>query len=61
MTNDLFTRIKEDKGPLGNWADKAEGYFVFPKLEGPISNRMVFNGEQYTPKQKYVLLVYILS
>ena len=46
MTNDLFTRIKEDKGPLGNWADKAEGYFVFPKLEGPISNRMVFNGKK---------------
>ena len=46
MTNDLFTRIKEDKGPLGNWADKAEGYYVFPKLEGPISNRMVFNGKK---------------
>ena len=46
MTNDLFTRIKEDKGPLGNWADKAEGYYVFPKLEGPISNRMIFNGKK---------------
>jgi len=46
MTNDLFTRIKEDKGPLGNWADKVEGYYVFPKLEGPISNRMVFIGKK---------------
>lgn len=46
MTNDLFNRIKNDKGPLGNWADIAEGYYVFPKLEGPISNRMSFNGKK---------------
>jgi len=46
MTNDLFDRIKADKGPLGNWADKAEGYYVFPKLEGPISNRMKFQGKE---------------
>jgi len=46
MTKDLFERIREDKGPLGNWADKAEGYYVFPKLEGPISNRMSFNGKK---------------
>ncbi|MDG1527878.1 MAG: pyridoxal phosphate-dependent aminotransferase family protein [Polaribacter sp.] len=46
MTKDLFERIKEDKGPLGKWADKAEGYYVFPKLEGPISNRMSFNGKK---------------
>ena len=46
MANDLFDRIREDKGPLGNWADKAEGYYVFPKLEGPISNRMSFNGRK---------------
>ncbi|MCK5815942.1 MAG: aminotransferase class I/II-fold pyridoxal phosphate-dependent enzyme [Flavobacteriaceae bacterium] len=43
---DLFERIIEDKGPLGNWAKQAEGYFVFPKLEGPISNRMFFNGKK---------------
>jgi glycine C-acetyltransferase len=43
---DLFERIYDDKGPLGNWADKAEGYYVFPKLEGPISNRMEFNGKR---------------
>lgn len=46
MVTDLFDRIKGDKGPLGNWADKAEGYYVFPKLEGPISNRMMFNGKR---------------
>lgn len=43
---DLFERIIKDKGPLGKWAKQAEGYFVFPKLEGPISNRMIFNGKK---------------
>ena len=43
---DLFDRIKNDKGPLGKWAKQAEGYFVFPKLEGNISNRMIFNGKK---------------
>lgn len=42
---DLFDRIIENKGPLGKWASQAEGYFVFPKLEGPISNRMKFHGK----------------
>ena len=43
---DLFNRIYENKGPLGKWASQAEGYFVFPKLEGPISNRMKFKGKE---------------
>ena len=43
---DLFQRIVKNKGPLGKWASIAEGYFVFPKLEGPISNRMKFNGKE---------------
>jgi glycine C-acetyltransferase len=43
---DLFERIVKDKGPLGKWAEQAEGYYVFPKLEGPISNRMIFNGKE---------------
>lgn len=43
---DLFDKIYKDKGPLGKWAEVAEGYFVFPKLEGPISNRMKFNGKE---------------
>ena len=42
---DLFDKIYKDKGPLGKWAEQAEGYFVFPKLEGPISNRMKFRGK----------------
>ena len=43
---DLFQRIIKNKGPLGKWASIAEGYFVFPKLDGPISNRMGFNGKE---------------
>jgi len=43
---DLFARIRENKGPLGKWASQAEGYFVFPKLEGAISNRMKFQGKE---------------
>lgn len=42
---DLFEKIYKDKGPLGKWAAQAEGYFVFPKLEGEISNRMKFQGK----------------
>ena len=42
---DLFEKIYKDKGPLGKWASQAEGYFVFPKLEGHISNRMKFQGK----------------
>ncbi len=42
---DLFDKIYKDKGPLGKWASHAEGYFVFPKLEGQIANRMQFQGK----------------
>jgi glycine C-acetyltransferase len=44
--NDLFDKIVSNKGPLGQYAKVAEGYFAFPKLEGPISNRMNFNGKK---------------
>ena len=43
---DLFERIVKDKGPLGKWAKQAEGYYVFPKLEGEISNKMIFNNKE---------------
>lgn len=43
---DLFEKIIADKGPLGKWASQAEGYFIFPKLEGPLSNRMTFKGKE---------------
>ncbi len=46
MTTDLFAKIRENKGPLGKWASVAEGYFAFPKLEGPIGNHMKFQGKE---------------
>ena len=46
MMKDLFDKIYKSKGPLGKWAEVAEGYFVFPKLEGPISNHMKFQGKE---------------
>ena len=32
-------------GPLGQFADAGYGYYFFPKLEGEISNRMKFRGQ----------------
>ena len=45
MVKDLFERIENNKGPLGKWASQAEGYFVFPKLEGELGPRMRFHGK----------------
>lgn len=45
MVKDLFERIHENKGPLGKWASQAEGYYVFPKLEGELGPRMKFHGK----------------
>ncbi len=43
---DIFDRIKKDMGPLGRYAQVAEGYYIFPKLEGELSNRMTFKGKE---------------
>lgn len=43
---DIFDRIQQNPGPLGQFADYAEGYFIFPKLEGPIGPRMKFQGKE---------------
>jgi len=43
---DIIDRISQNKGPLGQYADVAEGYYIFPKLEGPLNNRMTFNNEE---------------
>lgn len=45
MVKDLFDRIQKNKGPLGKWASQAEGYYVFPKLEGKLGPRMKFQGK----------------
>ena len=46
MVKDLFERIQNNKGPLGKWASQAEGYYVFPKLEGELGPRMQFHGRE---------------
>src|ERR1041385_6016599 len=43
---DLFDKIRENRGPLGMHAKESHGYFTFPKLEGDISNKMVFRGKE---------------
>ncbi len=43
---DLFDKFQRDQGPLGKWRASTEGYFVFPKLEGELSNRMIFRGKE---------------
>jgi len=43
---DIFDKIRQNRGPLGQHSKEAHGYFTFPKLEGPISNKMVFRGKE---------------
>ena len=44
---DIFDRIAQDEGgPLGQYRQRAHGYFMFPKLEGEINPYMTFNGKK---------------
>ncbi len=43
---DLFDKCEVNLGPIGQYAKQAEGYYVFPKLEGELSNRMMFMGKE---------------
>lgn len=43
---DIFDRLKAAKGPLEQYQQKADGYFMFPELEGEIEPRMRFNGKE---------------
>ncbi|MCC6459060.1 MAG: pyridoxal phosphate-dependent aminotransferase family protein [Saprospiraceae bacterium] len=43
---DLFDRILKQAGPLGKYAEVADGYYMFPRLEGELGNRMLFNGKE---------------
>ncbi len=43
---DIFEKIKNNKGPLGQYQKEAHGYFIFPKLEGEIKPRMKFRGKE---------------
>jgi len=43
---DIFDKTTKKMGPLGQYASQIHGYFTFPKLEGDISNRMIFQGKE---------------
>ena len=43
---DIFSKIESSFGDLGKYMDIAHGYYAFPKLEGEISNRMMFLGKE---------------
>jgi len=43
---DIFDRLKKARGPLGKYQEKAEGYFMFPELEGEIAPKMMFRGKE---------------
>ncbi|MGP8216041.1 MAG: aminotransferase class I/II-fold pyridoxal phosphate-dependent enzyme [Bacteroidia bacterium] len=43
---DLFDKIKERRGPLGQYSKQSHGYFTFPKLEGDIAPHMMFRGKK---------------
>lgn len=43
---DIFEKIKKNRGPLGQYKGRSHGYFTFPKLEGEISNKMMFRGKE---------------
>lgn len=46
MIKDIFERIMATPGPLGQYQENADGYFMFPRLEGPIGPIMQFNGKE---------------
>jgi len=43
---DLFEKLRQNRGPLGQHAKDAHGYFTFPKLEGEIASKMTFRGKE---------------
>ncbi len=42
---DIFERIKNNRGPIGQHSKESHGYFTFPKLEGEIGAHMTFRGK----------------
>ncbi len=43
---DLFDKILQKPGPFGIYSDQADGYFMFPKLEGELGPHMKFMGKE---------------
>ena len=47
MQVDIFDKIRKSTGgPIGQYRDRADGYFAFPKLEGELGPHMRFNGKE---------------
>lgn len=42
---DLFEKLLQDRGPLGQHSYFDNNFYMFPKLEGEIAPRMQFNGK----------------
>ncbi|HYF68897.1 MAG TPA: aminotransferase class I/II-fold pyridoxal phosphate-dependent enzyme [Ohtaekwangia sp.] len=42
---DLFEKLRMEAGPLAKYSHLPDDYFFFPKLEGDIGPRMLFNGK----------------
>ncbi|MCF8372476.1 MAG: pyridoxal phosphate-dependent aminotransferase family protein [Bacteroidales bacterium] len=43
---DIFDKLKSKTTPLGQYQHLADGYYTFPKLEGQINPRMMFQGKE---------------
>ena len=44
---DIFDRIHKDSGgPIGQYFEKAFGYYMYPRLEGELGPHMMFNGKE---------------
>ena len=43
---DIFDKIRKNRGALGQYQEQADGYFMFPRLEGEIGPRMKFMGKE---------------
>ena len=43
---DLFDKLKMEAGSLAKYSHLPDDYFFFPKLEGDIGPRMMFNGKE---------------
>jgi len=44
---DIFKKVLNKFSELGQYRDDAEGYYMFPKLEGELSTRMNFLGKEH--------------
>ncbi len=43
---DIFEKIAQNRGALGQHAEYSHGYLMFPKLSGEIGRRMTFRGKE---------------